>query len=421
MNKIVLIFWMSIFFLSCGNISTREVEITAETLLGNPKYQAICYGGYRSNSREIQPTLAELREDMMILAAMNIKVIRTYNVHFEEVSNLLQVISELKKEHENFEMYVMLGVWIDCKNAWTDKTLIRNENSPRNYVEIESAIELTNQYPDIIKIISVGNEAMVHWATSYYVEPIIILDWVLYLQGLKKEKKLPKDVWITSSDNFASWGGGESNYHNTDLKKLIQAVDYISMHTYPMHDTHYNPVFWNIEAQEEILSDKEIIDVAMYRALDYAISQYKSVSEYTKTLGIDKPIHIGETGWASVCNQIYGPKGSKAVDEYKAAKFYHLIRNWTNENNISCFYFEAFDEKWKDSANPMGSENHFGLFTVDGQAKFALWQEVDKNLFDGLTRNGNKISKTFDGDEFKLWEQVEIPSTISKKDNIISN
>lgn len=421
MNKTILILWMSIFFVSCGYKINKEVEITAETLLGNPKYQAICYGGYRSNSREIQPTLAELKEDMMILAAMNIKVIRTYNVHFEEVSNLLQVISELKKEQENFEMYVMLGVWIDCKNAWTDKPLVRNENSPRNSVEIEKAIELTNQYPDIIKIISVGNEAMVHWATSYYVEPIIILDWVLYLQGLKKEKKLPTDVWITSSDNFASWGGGESNYHNPDLKKLIQAVDYISMHTYPMHDTHYNPVFWNIEEQEEKLSDKEIIDASMHRALNYAISQYKSVYEYTKTLGVDKPIHIGETGWASVCNQIYGPKGSKAVDEYKAAKFYQLIRSWTNENNITCFYFEAFDEKWKDSANPLGSENHFGLFTVDGQAKYALWQEVDQNLFDGLNRNGNKISKTFDGDELKLWQQVETPNTISKKDNIISN
>lgn len=421
MNKTILILWMSIFFVSCGDKINKEVEITAETLLGNPKYQAICYGGYRSNSREIQPTLAELKEDMMILAAMNIKVIRTYNVHFEEVSNLLQVISELKKEQENFEMYVMLGVWIDCKNAWTDKPLVRNENSPRNSVEIEKAIELTNQYPDIIKIISVGNEAMVHWATSYYVEPIIILDWVLYLQGLKKEKKLPTDVWITASDNFASWGGGESNYHNPDLKRLIQAVDYISMHTYPMHDTHYNPVFWNIEEQEEKLSDKEIIDAAMHRALNYAINQYKSVYEYTKTLGVDKPIHIGETGWASVCNQIYGPKGSKAVDEYKAAKFYQLIRSWTNENNITCFYFEAFDEKWKDSANPLGSENHFGLFTVDGQAKYALWQEVDQNLFDGLNRNGNKISKTFDGDELKLWQQVETPNTISKKDNIISN
>ena len=45
----------------------------------------------------------------------------------------------------------------------------------------------------------------------------------------------------------------------------------------------------------------------------------------------------------------------------------------------------------------------------------------DQYLFDGLTRNGNKISKTLDGEELKLWEQVKIPSTISKKSKLISN
>ncbi|MEI2710582.1 MAG: hypothetical protein V9E96_16445 [Chitinophagaceae bacterium] len=34
-------------------------------------------------------------------------------------------------------------------------------------------------------------------------------------------------------------------------------------------------------------------------------------------LGIKKPVHIGETGWATVCNELYGNNGSKATDEYK--------------------------------------------------------------------------------------------------------
>jgi hypothetical protein len=104
MNKIVQIILMMTLFVSCVDKTPKqesETEITAETILGNPNYQAICYGGYRTNSREIQPTLAELKEDMKILSAMNIKIIRTYNVHYEEVSNLLQVITELKKEDEN--------------------------------------------------------------------------------------------------------------------------------------------------------------------------------------------------------------------------------------------------------------------------------------------------------------------------------
>lgn len=416
MKKIVLLWFLLVLFSSCMHKkSTDEKTVTnAEMILGNPNYQAICYGGYRTNSRDIQPTREELKEDMKILAAMNIKIIRTYNVHYEEVSNLLEVISALKKEDPNFEMYMMLGAWIDCKNAWTDQPLIRNENSERNAIEIEKAVALTKQYPEIIKIISVGNEAMVHWATSYFVEPKIILEWVNHLQNLKKVGQLPQDLWITSSDNFASWGGGDESYHTEDLKKLMNAVDYISMHTYPMHDTHYNPVFWGLTDEEEQLSDKEKIEKVMHRAMEYAIGQYESVKNYAQSLGINKPIHIGETGWASVCNNIYGPNGSKAVDEYKAARFYHLMRNWTNKNNISCFYFEAFDENWKDSANAQGSENHFGLITLNAEAKYAIWDLVDLKVFEGLTRNGKKITKTYQGSEETLWQNVKIPNPLIK-------
>jgi hypothetical protein len=65
-----------------------------------------------------------------------------------------------------------------------------------------------------------------------------------------KKGELPETLWITSSDNFASWGGGGSEYHKDDLNELIKAVDYISMHTYPMHDTHYNPDFWGVREEE---------------------------------------------------------------------------------------------------------------------------------------------------------------------------
>ncbi|MDZ7633107.1 MAG: hypothetical protein U5L72_01120 [Bacteroidales bacterium] len=134
---------------------------------------------------------------------------------------------------------------------------IGNEESPRNEVEINRAVELTRQYPDIVKIIAVGNEAMVHWAWDYYVEPAIILKWVNYLQDLKQQGRLPENLWITSSDNYAAWGGGGSEYHLEELNQLIKAVDFISMHTYPMHETHYNPAFWRVPEEEEGLPDLE--------------------------------------------------------------------------------------------------------------------------------------------------------------------
>ncbi|MEM8896233.1 MAG: glycosyl hydrolase family 17, partial [Bacteroidota bacterium] len=274
-------------------------NITAEMILGNPEYQAMSYGGYRQNTRDIQPTLEELKDDMRILAAMGIKLLRTYNLQLAQAPNVLKAISELKQEDPSFEMYVMLGAWIDCLNAWTELPPDHNQESPDNAAEIERAIAYANQYPDIVKIIAVGNEAMVKWATSYYVQPSVILKWVTYLQDQKAKGNLPMDMWITSSDNFASWGGGADEYHVEDLNNLIKAVDFISLHTYPMHDTHYNPIFWGVTEEEMDLSETEKIEALMLRSLEYAQAQFDSVKSYVNGLGLDKPFHIGETGWAS--------------------------------------------------------------------------------------------------------------------------
>ncbi len=414
MNCIILLIMVS----SCKNATKsegktisvkQEINRTAKEILGNPDYLAISYGGYRHVDHGIEPTISELKEDMRILAAMGIKILRTYKVHFPHAANVLKAIRELKKEDPDFEMYVMLGAWIDCKNAWTDIEPDHYQESGRNATEIEETVRLANKYPDIVKTIAVGNEAMVKWATSYYVQPGIILKWVNHLQDLKQSGKLSKDLWVTSSDNFASWGGGDGGYHVEDLNKLIAAVDFLSIHTYPMHDTHYNPQFWGIPESEKDISDIEKIEAAMLRAKEYAMSQYKGVSNYMKSLGIDKPIHIGETGWATTSNGYYGAEGSKATDEYKEALYYGHMRDWTNAEGISCFYFEGFDEQWKDAANPLGSENHFGLINLRSEAKFALWHLVDKGLFEGLNRNGKPITKTFNGDKEALMKEVLVP------------
>ncbi len=392
-----------------NNYIKKRKNVTAKDILGNPNYLAISYGGYRKNTRDIQPTIEEIKEDLQLLAALKIKVIRTYNVHLEEVSLVLKAIEILKKEDKNFEMYVMLGAWIDCKNAWTNLEPIHNEESDRNAQEIDEAVRLANKYPDIIKIIAVGNEAMVKWATSYYVQPNVILKWVNHLQDLKKNKKLSQDIWITSSDDFASWGGGDESYKNKDLEALINAVDYVSMHTYPYHNSHYHSDFWKVPQEENNLSDVEKVNTAMNRSLEFAKMQYNAVKNYVKSINPNKPVHIGETGWASSSDGLYGSDGSKASDEYKQALYYNSMREWTNKEGISCFFFEAFDEPWKDSQNPLGSENHFGLFTVDGKAKYALWKEVDKKSFKDLKRDGNSIDKTYGGSKTQLMKTVLIP------------
>lgn len=382
---------------------------TAKDILGNPDYLAISYGGYREKSRDIQPTIQQLKEDMKILSAMGIKILRTYNVQLQQVPNLLVAISQLNAENPSFEMYVMLGAWIDCHNAWSGHTPNHEIESEHNAGEINRAAALAKKYPEIVKILAVGNEAMVHWAANYFVRPKVILKWVNHLQALKKDGKLPEDLWITSSDDFSSWGGGDPIYHTEDLIKLINAVDYVSMHTYPMHNSHYNPAFWLVPDNEWNFSNKQKIESGMQRALEFATTQYEGVLNFVKSLGVDKPVHIGETGWATTSNGPYGADGSKAADEYKSGKYYRLIREWSNKEKVSCFYFEAFDEQWKDAANPLGSENHFGLINLKGEAKYAIWNLVDEGNFEGLTRDGTPITKTFKGQREDLLLEALLP------------
>ena len=411
-TRILLLFLVITIGFACFREKPKKMETTTPTaadILGNPEYLAISYGGYRASTRDVQPTLTQLKEDMLLLEAMGVKMLRTYNVQLPQASNILAAIRELKAEDPDFEMYVMLGAWIDCKNAWTEFPPDHNVESEQNAGEIDRAVALAQEYPDIVKVLAVGNEAMVKWAAAYFVQPAVILKWVNHLQGLKAAGELPEDLWITSSDNFASWGGGDTEYHVSDLEQLIKAVDFISLHTYPMHDTHYNPIFWGVEEEETELSDQEKIEKAMLRSKRYAMDQYQAVVDYMQSLGVDKPVHIGETGWASFSNGHYGDHGSKATDEYKQALYYQHMREWTNEAGISCFFFEAFDEPWKVADNPQNSENHFGLINLQGQAKYALWDMVDAGIFDGLSRDGQSITKTYGGDESALLEIVLVP------------
>ena len=339
---------------SCEKTSST---VKASDLLGNVAYPAICYSGYRTDSRAVEPSIEEIKSDLTLLHELGYRVVRTYNVHFEHTANILNAITELKHNDSNFEMYVMLGVWINCKGAFSDNVDHTEEDYEANLKEAKTAFNLVKQYPEIIKIIAVGNEAMVHWQTNYFVGPQVILSWVNYFQELKKTNQIPQDIWVTSSDNFASWGGGDASYHNDYLIQLYHTVDYISMHTYPFHDTYYSQTLWSKDYHNK--TDK--INDQMQDAVNYAIAQYNSVKSYMHSLGIEKPIHIGETGWATVSTDFYGELGTCAADEYKQQAYFIGINDWAKANGISVFFFEAFDEAWKDFNNPSGSENHFGL------------------------------------------------------------
>tara|TARA_A200000113_G_scaffold198887_1_gene191246 strand:+ start:1042 stop:2310 length:1269 start_codon:yes stop_codon:yes gene_type:complete len=391
------------------------VEIVTWDLLGRSDMRAIAYSGHRGVERTVAdtPSFEQTKEDLRILSRMGIKWVRTYNTTlFPHTERILQAIDELKQESD-FEMYVMMGAWIGCAGAHTDRVDHSVEDEEQNQAEILRAIELAKAYPDIVKIIAVGNEAMVKWQ-AHYVSPAVILRWVTVLKEARLKGEIPKQTLITCSDNWAALGG-EKPYRNQVLEKLLGELDYLSLHTYAFHDSYYYPALrWGSDLEEQKLPLEMQVDRAVDRAIQEQANQYQAVADYIDSLGLERPIHIGETGWASLDNSFYGDEGTCVASEYIASVFYENVHQWIDEEEISCFYFEAFDEPWK-SKGTAGSESHFGLFTVDGRAKYMLWDMVDEDLFNGLMRDGNPIRKTYDGDFDEIWSRLNAPRNFKFK------
>ena len=382
-------------------------------LLGNPQYPAMSYSGHRNSERTdaLSPSVAELKEDMRILAAMGIKLIRTYNTQdYPQTKRMLAAIRALKEEDPGFEMVVMLGVWIQCVNAFEEGTDHTTEDAAWNQREIETAIQMVNEYPDIIKIIAVGNEAMVDWQ-AHFVPAKVILKWVDVLGAARAEGRIPAGTLLTTSDNWAALGG-EARYRNDDLAELMRRMDFVSLHTYAFHDTYYNPALqWGPLPEEENLTAAQQITNSVARCIQLQKDQYAAVEEYLQGLGVEKEIHIGETGWATLDNAHYGNDGTAAASEFTAKVFYDALMEWTTAENITCFYFQIFDEPWK-SKGTAGSEGHFGLITVDGQVKYPLWQRVDEGVFDGLSRGGHALMKSNEGEVEELMENLKPPKIL---------
>ena len=61
------------------------------------------------------------------------------------------------------------------------------------------------------------------------------------------------------------------------------------------------------------------------------------------------------------------------------------------------------------AAHPLGSENHFGLIDVEGTLKYALWESFDLGVFEGLTRDGNPLKKSFNAEFERMFNTVKLP------------
>ena len=85
---------------------------------------------------------------------------------------------------------------------------------------------------------------------------------------------------------------------------------------------------------------------------------------------------ITEAGWTTASN-------GRGIEPWNASEelqlhYYEELLHWTTEEKILTFVFEAFDEPWKGSPDPLEPEKHWGLFTVDRKPKLAMRKTYPK-------------------------------------------
>ena len=296
--------------------------------------QAICYSGFRQGQHPdrgdgaVNPSDEEVLEDLRILSRDgNFRLIRVYD---SQVNS--EAVLRLIKAHE-LDMQVLLGAWLDAEVSnpncpWHPQPYAEDvlaANKVKNAEEVDRAIRLANEYPDIVVAVAVGNEALVSW-NDHMVPVDAVID---YVRKVKQSISQP----VTVCDNHDWWAKQGA--------ALAKELDFISVHIYPL---------WEGKDIDE--------------AVAFGIANLEAVRQALP----DSRLVITEAGWATVASE-FGPRAS----EEKQLRYYRELFDWTAKMNITTFFFEAFDESWKGNPdNPQGAEKHWGIFTEDRVPKLVM-------------------------------------------------
>jgi exo-beta-1,3-glucanase (GH17 family) len=286
---------------------------------------AISYGCYRKGQAPgiKGPSESEILEDLKIIVDYW-NLIRVYGSD-DDSERILKVIKDNK-----LPIRVMLGVWLE------DETKSPNRKH-ENIKQVMNAIRLGNQYSDLISAISVGNETQVYWS-AHRLETSHLIN---YLRTVRNNTRVP----VTTADDYNFWNKPES-------KSVASEVDFIVVHIYPL---------WN---GKTLANSIEWMNNIFYNEI--------------KKFHSDKTLVLGEIGWATDYDSTRtgdGEQGSLIKGEVGYAaqeKFLMKLSEWIDQNKVTTFLFEAFDEPWKgggETSGPREIEKHWGVFYENRTAK----------------------------------------------------
>ena len=306
--------------------STEAITLTEST----EKYEGVCYGPFRDNEAPgYYPTLEEMREDISFISKLS-NSIRTYGMR-----GTLSEIPKLCQE-----------AVIDCyPGAWISKQKEYNER------EIQSLIQVANQNLSCVKGLIVGNEVLLR-------EDVSEDELIEYIRRVKDNTTIP----VSTAEIWGTW---------LEHPRLVENVDFIIVHIHP---------YWEGYPYGEGHPYQERIPIN--EAAEHVVEKWMEV----KAKYPNKRVIIGETGWPT-----QGAKIGEAVPTEENQKiFLSKFLQLAEEERIQYFYFDVFDEKWKEKfEGTVGA--HWGLYYANGSLKPLLNDLIPKAVREGLNRRPREI------------------------------
>ncbi len=298
------------------------------------EFWAICYSGFRAGQHPDRgdgaknPTDDQILEDLRILSNQaGFKLIRLY----DSQTNSAAVLRLIEKHQ--LDIKVLLAAWLNAEISNTNCPWQRTPypdsllaaNRIKNEQEVQRAIALAKAYPRTVVAVAVGNEALVDWNDHM----VTVESVIRYVRQVKGEIRQP----VTVADNYLWWA------QHGDA--LARELDFVSVHTYPV---------WE---------GKDINE-----AMPFTIANLEAVRKALP----ESRIVITEAGWATVASE-FGQRASEA----KQKCYYQDMFKWAKANNVTTFFFEAFDEDWKGNPKDVnGAEKHWGIFDIGRRPKMVM-------------------------------------------------
>jgi exo-beta-1,3-glucanase (GH17 family) len=317
-------------------IRTLSADFTAR--------KAVAYSPYRTavNSdglaAEVIPK-ANIKQDLDLVLAAGFRLIRLFDSDDKVGRQTLEVIRD-----NNLNLKVQLGVFL------------QSGNDAYNRAQLAKGVVLANEFENIVLAVSVGNENMVEWSFNK-IAPAVMAD---YIKTVREQISQP----ITTDDNYLFWASAPT--------VITDVIDFAALHTYPELDTYFDPTRWDWKLKEVPAAQRAT--AMMDAAITEAKRQYQEGRDFLDAKGLSYiPIIIGETGW----NAVDVGRLKFRAHPVNQKMYLDRLAAWANEGRTGAgpkavFYFEAFDEPWKQG------DDKWGLFNVQRQARYAI-QTINAN------------------------------------------